>query len=281
MKAIFFLFIVLLFPFYSFSEGVITSISPVKFFIDKIAPGTKTLVLVKPGRDAHSYDPKPSEMIAVSKADLYLKIGLPEENIWLKKLISMNKNINILDISYGIKRYNMIDREDNHAHSREGMLDPHIWLSPMNSLIICRNITKVFCEKNKELSSSYLENFKSLSKQIIDLDIKIKKLFLNKKEHDFLVFHPAWGYFSRDYGLTQISIEKEGKSPKSKDLMQLINYCKNHNINTLFVQPERNSQVSNSMASNLSANIVTIDPLAYNWIKNIYDVAEKIAESLK
>jgi zinc transport system substrate-binding protein len=100
--------------------------------------------------------------------------------------------------------------EDHHEHAG---LDPHIWLSPPLVKNQARNILAALQEADPGHRSVYEINFNAFVAQIDQLDADLKKTFAGKTGLQFMVFHPAWGYFAHAYGLKQVPIEIEGKSP--------------------------------------------------------------------
>ena len=92
-----------------------------------------------------------------------------------------------------------------------------------------------------------------------------------------MVFHPSWGYFAHAYGLTQMAVEIEGKSPKPKELIGLINEAKEEKIKAIFTQPEFSDSMAKVMASELHIDVIKVSPLAENWSENLLKIAHAIA----
>jgi zinc transport system substrate-binding protein len=107
-------------------------------------------------------------------------------------------------------------------------------------------------------------------------------LFAKKGDKvEFMVFHPAWGYFAQAYGLEQVPVEIEGKEPKPAELKHLIKHAKEKNIKVIFVQPQFSAQSARTIANTIEAEIVFADPLALNWADNLQRVAEKFSTAFK
>ena len=85
--------------------NVVVSILPEKTFVKAIG-GDKVSVslMVLPGNSPHTYEPKPSQMKDVAKADLYFAIGVEFENVWLNKFKSLNSKMQIVDLTEGIEK---------------------------------------------------------------------------------------------------------------------------------------------------------------------------------
>jgi len=120
-------FLISLFLLVSFvyaQTNIVVSILPQQTFVEKIG-GEKVNVstMVKAGSDPHSYEPKPSQMRDISKADIYFPIGVEFEDIWLDKFTSQNKDMKIVEMTEGIKFLEM--KAHNHHHEHEAKHDEH------------------------------------------------------------------------------------------------------------------------------------------------------------
>jgi zinc transport system substrate-binding protein len=94
-----------------------------------------------------------------------------------------------------------------------------------------------------------------------------------------MVFHPAWGYFSKQYNLIQIPIEIDGKSPKPKDLIKIIKEAKKQNIKAILTAPEFSIKAANQIAKQLNIQVKQISPLNPKWENNLLKLAHTIANN--
>ena len=235
------------------------TIQPIKEFVQKIAKDKVNIsVMVGKNSDPHSYEPKPSQMLALNKTDLYFFTGIEFDKIWLNKIKSQNKNIIFKDVS---------DAKFNN---------PHIWTSPKNVKKITLKIYKYLVEFDKKNSKFYQENLNIFLQEIDNIDKKIKKI-LNQKQRVFLTFHPAWEYFAKDYNLKQISIEIDGKEPKLKELIKIIKKVKKNNIKTIIVQPEFSDKMARLIAKELKIKVIRISVLNSDWSSTMIKLAKAIA----
>jgi zinc transport system substrate-binding protein len=92
-----------------------------------------------------------------------------------------------------------------------------------------------------------------------------------------MVFHPAWGYFLSHYGLKQLPIEIEGKSPKPRELIQIIKKAKAQHVKAIFTQPEFSDKSAQIIAKELNIKVIKASPLAKDWAKNLLKLARAIA----
>lgn len=265
--------------------NVTVSILPEKYFVERIG-GDKVQVnvMVGPGDSPHTYEPKPEQMAALSRSRVYFAIGVEFEGAWLEKFRSANPEMVLVDVSGSIEKIPMEDHHDEDEtkeddHSGEE-LDPHIWTSPEIAKTIARQIAKTLSEVDGQYTSYYLSNLEDLLTEIDQLQIDIKDLLKDKQNRQFLVFHPAWGYFAQEYGLEEISIEVGGTEPSASELSAIITNALANNIRIVFAQPEFSTQIADYIASEINGKVVLITPLAEDWLDNLRLVALSLAENL-
>jgi len=267
------LLLILLFTGIGFAKiNVVVSIVPQKVFVNKIG-GDKiqTTVMVENGASPHTYTPKPQQMKKLSKAKLYLSIGVEFEKVWLSKFINQNRNMLIVDTSMDINKTTL-------QHHNEKELDPHVWVDPINVKVIVQNIYEALVKVDKENKSYYQKNLENFLKEIDEVDQNIKTILKDTpKGTTFMVFHPAWGYFAKRYELKQLAVEVEGKSPKMKALVKIIEKAKKERVKAIFTQPEFSDKASKIISEELHIKVIKASTLAENWGENLQNLAKAIA----
>jgi zinc transport system substrate-binding protein len=168
--------------------------------------------------------------------------------------------------------------EDDHEHTG---LDPHIWLSPTVVKSQARTILAALQEVDPANRSVYEANFKAFTAEIDQLDTDLKKTFAGKEGLQFMVFHPAWGYFAHAYRLKQVPVEIEGKDPKPAQLQELIQHAREKGIKVVFVQPQFSTKSAELIAREIGGQVAFANPLAEDWMANLRDVADKFQQALK
>ena len=118
-------------------------------------------VMVEPGADPHTYEPKPQQMVAISKAKLYFAIGIDFEAAKLQKIVTANPHLKSFTRIRGCQKIPMTDLH-HHETNRpaEGLLDPHIWLSPPLVKLQAQTILKALQEIDPQNSSVYERTIK-------------------------------------------------------------------------------------------------------------------------
>lgn len=267
---------------------VVVSIPPQKYFLEQIGKElVDVTMLIEPGADPHLFELRPAQMVKLAKSRAYFAIGLTFENAILPRIRDLNSDLEVYDLTEGIFRYPMEtghSEDEDHSHhedSGEGFQkDPHIWNSPRNVNRIARNIATVLSELDPENSQIYRDNCFTFLIEVDKLDMGLRKIFLEKEGSGFLVFHPAWGYFAREYGLVQVPVEIEGKEPKPADLAELIDLARRENIKTVFTSPQFSERSARILAQELGASVIRIDPLAENWLENMKQVGSAIGKAV-
>ena len=268
--------LLLLLTSYIFSNiNAVVSIAPVMHFVKAIG-GDKVDIslMVKIGNSPHTYEPKPSQMTAIAKSQIYFAMGVEFEKVWLPKFQSLNSRMRVVDLSQGIEKIEMIHHE---GHEHKGK-DPHIWTSPANVKVIAQNIYKALSAIDRNNTKYYEKNLHTFLAKIDATDMQIQKILSSLKDsRNFMVFHPSWGYFAKVYNLIQVSVEVEGKSPKPRELVHLIQEAKKQSVTAIITQPEFSDSSAKIIARELHIPVVKLSPMAPNWSENLIKMAKTIA----
>jgi zinc transport system substrate-binding protein len=262
-------------------KGVIVSILPQAEFAEKIGNDKiRITVMIPPGASPHTYEPTPGQLEEISRAELYAKVGsgVEFELAWMDKIIKMNRKILLVDCSRNI---DIIDTRAEYSGTDLRGKDPHIWLSPLNAVIIVENIFNGLVEIDPDNRDFYLENKEDYQEELIELDNQIREMLSGKKNRKILVFHPAWTYFAEEYGLEQISVEEEGKEPTIKGMEELIEQALENDIKVLFASPEFSTKSAETIAREIGGSVVLISPLEKDYVSNLRNAAAVFAESME
>ena len=249
--------------------GVIVSILPLQEFVEKVGGDkVQVSVMVPPGADPHSFEPKPRQLQDVARAKMYVKAGsgIEFELNWMKKLLENNRDIVLCDASSGIILMPS---------------DPHAWASLRNAVIMVNNIKRTLISIDPKDRDYFTTNAIKYNRELRNIDYINSQVLKRIKKRAFIVFHPDWGYFARDYGLTQKTIEIEGKEPKAGDLAALIGYAKKNGIRVIFASPQFSTRSASVIAAQINGAVVVIDPLSKQYASNMAVVAREMLRALK
>jgi zinc transport system substrate-binding protein len=267
--------------------GIVVTILPQMEFVERIG-GDKVdvTVMIPPGASPHTYEPTPSQMINVSEATIYFKVGsgIDFEIVWLDKLIANNPEIIVVDCSEGITLQKIEithEHEDEKGEHHESEFDPHIWTSPRNAAVMVNNITDGLIDIDPKNQVYYENNRNTYLQEINLLDNDVRNGLADIKNRIFMVYHPAFGYFADEYELTQLSIEAEGKEPTAAGIQHLIEQARQYNIRVVFAEPQFNPQSAEVIANEIDGDVILIDPLAKDYLVNMGTMVEKLIQSME
>ena len=258
--------------------SVCVSIPPEAFFVERIAGGGASVeVLVGPGQSPATYEPTPAQMGALDGADVFFRIGVPFEDPLMERISASMPDLNVVDLRTGIDLQPVSGHEGGHAHGR---MDPHTWLDPDNAAVQARTIEEELARIRPDAADSYRANLEALLSDLTQTDREVSSTLEPLKGRRLFVFHPAFGYFARHYGLEQVAIEIEGKEPAPRELEQTIELAKRENLHAIFVQPQFSDASARAIAAEANAKIIRLDPLARDYLANLREMAQKIRDNL-
>jgi len=280
---------------------VFVSILPQKYFVQQIGRDLVDVhVMVAPGAGPATYEPRPRQMAALSKAHIYFAVGVPFERAWLDKIAAANPDMRIVHTDEGIPKIPITTHhhEGDHGGHRSGedpsdrahdmksqssgsTLDPHVWLSPPLVRVQARHILKALSVADPGNASTYAANYQAFLEELDALHQELMAVFKDRRGEAFMVFHPSWGYFAAAYGLRQIAIEVEGKDPKPAQLKDLITAAKTAGVKVVFVQPQFSTKSARVIATAIQGEVTIADPLAENWTDNLREQAAKFQKALE
>ena len=304
------LLLLLLVPAVTLAEPlrVFASVIPIQTFVAKIGgEHVDARVMVRPGFSPHTYDPTPQQISALSEAVLYVLTGVPFEKAWMERIRSANPQMQLLDAREGITLRKMEAHAhgehahgsrhhdesgpehakvgqrayDQHAGESDHEQDPHVWTSPVLVTQMAGRIRDKLTELAPDHAIDFARNHDALVAELSALDGELHALLDPLPNRKFMVFHPAWGYFADSYGLTQVSIEHEGKEPGARGLAALIEQAKQERIKVVFVQPQFDKRSATQVAQAIDGAVVAVDPLAADYTENLRRVGRQFAQALE
>jgi zinc transport system substrate-binding protein len=260
---------------------VLVSIVPYAHFIEQIAQGRVNVELLVPsGADPHTYEPTPKQVRAAHQAKLWIRIGDPFEEKILKAL--QNGNTGLLTLQMW-EKLPLLPLEEHahcsHHHHGHEEQDLHVWLSPRMAKIQAERIEEALTSLLPESRSFFEKNLKSFLASLDQLDQEVSSLLAPLKGRAILVSHPAFGYFCRDYGLTQLSIESEGKEALPQKIASTLKEAAHHRVGCVITQEQYSPKAAELVAEKLQLPIFRIDPYAENYFENLRQLANVVAQS--
>lgn len=266
---------------------VAVSVAPQAYFVERIGGRhVRVAVMIPPGYSHVDYPLTPWKVIALQQARLYIKVGHPGfefESRFLDPYLAERRDLRVVDMSRGMDLIRDeageggAAEEDGHLH---GGGDPHVWVAPESVRVAAGNIAAALVDLDPAHAGEYRANLRRFLADIDRLDREIRTRLAGRQGEAFMVYHPEWGYFAREYGLRQLAIESSGKEPSARRLIQLIEQARRERVKVVFIQggfPRKSAQV---IADAVGARVVVADPQREDWLDNLRRVSAELGEAL-
>ncbi len=261
------------------SAAVVTSMKPLGFIAAAIADGvTETQVLLPDGASEHDYSLRPSDVKRLQNADLVVWIG-PEMEAFMDKStqsIAANKKVTIAELD-GVKPLLITgadDDDDHHGHGHgaaekgdgdhhHGIYNMHLWLSPeiarLSAVAIHDKLLELMPQSRAKLDS----NLQQFETALAATDKQVSNELAPLKGKGYFVFHDAYGYFEKHYGLTSLghfTVNPEIQ-PGAQRLHEIRTQLVEQKATCVFAEPQFRPAVIEAVARGTSVRMGTLDPL--------------------
>lgn len=255
-------------------------------FAQAVGQDKVTITTIIPaGTEPHDYEPKASDITSLSKAQVFIYNGLGMES-WADEIIKASENKNLISVNSSDGAA-LIENKGENEKKEGGQYDPHLWLSLSGAIVEVQNIADGFSKADPANKDFYQTNAASYIKELTSLLETYKKKFSSLTQKNFVTGHAAFHYFCNDFGLEQNSVEDvfaEGE-PSSKQLSDLVEYCKENKVTTIFSESMASPEISQTLADEVGAKvetIYTIESAEYNlsYLKRMQANCEKIYSCL-
>ncbi len=247
-------------------------------------------LLLPPGAEVHTWRPKPSDIVRVSSADLFIYIGAELEP-WIYSLLESLKNpdLRVLEVSEALSLHKEHPFGHQNSYSSHA-LDPHIWVDFGMDQIIVDKLATVLSEIAPKSTSFFKKNADLYKEKLSKLDQKFKD-GLKECGHRTFIFagHSAFGYLARRYDLDQISLYglSPDAKPTPKQLVEVINLAKKYGLNAIYFEIYVSNKMAKVMAKEVDARTLILNPganLTKEQLNNgttFFDIMEMNLENLR
>lgn len=218
---------------------------------DKVSIST----IIPDGTEPHDFEPKVKDLENLSTTKVLVYNGLNMEN-WVPKAVKSanNHSLVVVEASKGVEPIKSADSSEN------GQDDPHAWMSLKCAQIEVTNIADGLIKADPKNEAYYTANAQTFNTQLQQLYDSYVSKFQSARRKDFITGHAAFAYLCRDFGLEQKSVEDVFASgePSAAKLAELVTYCRENHIKTIFAETMVSPNVSQTLANEVGAKVQTI-----------------------
>ena len=248
------------------------------FLAREIGQANVRIITALPEGSNHEFSSITPQTIArLLDADVFLTMGLPFENQIAKSLIQRNPRMIIVQLDEGIERIRM---EEDHHQDRPGHEhsaacetetgeDPHIWMDPLSMIRMAQKTGLILIDRMPLEADGIARNLDHLIDRLQALHnnnlTKLKPL----QGAAILTYHPAFGYYAQAYGLNQVAVESEGKSPSARNISDLLGNSREGMVRCMFIQPQFDTPPIRRLATRLGLPVEVVDPLSTDYPRMI------------
>lgn len=258
---------------YNSKPKIYTSFYALYDFTNKIGAGKINLKnIMPPAVEPHDWEISTQDIVDLENADALIYNGSGLER-WIDKVKNTLQNqIEYVDLTKDMQIEN----------------DPHVWLNPLLAKKQFKKIYKSLSKIDVKNQNYYKENYLAVSKQIDELDKKIRNAVKNFKSRDIVVAHQAYKYFCDEYGLNQIALEgiEEESEPTVGRMKEVTDFIKNNDVKYIFYEGSPSKAIK-TIAQDTGANLLELNPFEYLTKQQIsngddyFSIMEKNLENLK
>jgi zinc transport system substrate-binding protein len=262
--------------------AVAVSVPPLAYLAERVGGERVRVVavLVPPGASPETYAPRPRQIVAASRAAVYVAVGHPHflfERLQAAPLLAPRSDLRVIALWQG--GAGQAAGQPPEAGRGEDE-DPHVWVAPDQVAAAAPRLAAAFAALDPGHAGFFAANLRRFLADVAELDRSLALLFAPHAGQAFLVAHPAWHYLAAEYGLRQVAIEEGDKPPSPRRLVRLIEEARRRRFPAVFVQPGHSPRSAEVVAREIGARLVWIDPLARDWLANLRAAAAAIAGGL-
>jgi zinc transport system substrate-binding protein len=242
---------------------VVAGVEPIRSLVQDIAgPDYEVRTLLPAGASPETYEPQARHLAELSEAVGVFVVGLPFEQVLIRRL----------------SRGSLLQEIVRLAPQTAAAGDPHVWLDPEALLDMAETCARWFIARDPTDAEAIRARTDRYRQKVEAFDAQAQAALSGLATRSFATMHPAYGAFARHYGLQQIAIEVEGRSPSGRSLVAALNAIREAGVRVLLIQPQHSSRQTVSIALELGLRRVEIDPLAPDPLACMMELVQTLTE---
>jgi len=249
---------------------VAVSVAPLAGVVERLAGNAvETAILVPAGADVETYAPTPGQVERLERAALVVLVGsqaMAIERRYFDRWLERHPEVPRLTLA-----------SDAGIRDADRLEDPHLWMSARRVRALAGPLAARLAELAPAEADAVAQRARRFEAEIATLDRELEQRFSTLRGARFLVYHPAFGVLARDYGLVQVSLEVEGKEPTPRQLAERLLDARHRRYPALLVLAGTPRRRAESLAREIGARLVVVDPLARDWLPSLRRIGAEIA----
>ena len=256
---------------------ITTTIAPASRVISEIADTLLTVTTLLPqGNSPENYEPTPQDIQALATSTAYFYMGdLGFERSWVERIHTMQPSLQLIRLDQGLT-----DRAHHHSHPQTKTLhDPHYWTSVRGLWSMAHTIYTTLSRIDTLHRQEYCTGYDRFSERLSRINREIQAQLTTLPSRAFVIYHPSLTEFAEEFDLHQLVVEQDGKEPTPQQIQALIEEARRQGVRVVFIQQEFDSKLIQSIASELGARTVLINPLDGNWEAQLRGIAHALSDT--
>lgn len=245
---------------------IVTSIPPLAMLASELG-GDRVLAhsILPPGADPHTFEPRPSDAVAIADADVVIMLGSSIDDWIGNSIMAPAGSTTVVKLD----RHGDEDHDENGGHSHDGgSHDPHVWLDPAwVRATAVPALHRALAEADPEGAARYGVSARAMAEKLSNLEDDIRESFAGAATHSFIAWHPAWDHFARRFGLHSVGGvgESGGREPSLHAMIAAIRAARAAGVGAVLVEPQVDPRQARVLAGELEVPLRTVDPLGDAW----------------
>lgn len=239
---------------------VVVTIPVLQDFAEQIGGShVRARSLLSGSENEHTYSPKPSDLVAVRKAQVFIEVGMGLE-AWVGALVRNAGNSRLLVVTTSEHVARIADRvpeTDTHGH---GDGNPHVWLDPENAKLMVGQIAEAFAKADPVHAGDYLANRDRYVHRIGALEAELSEQLQHLTDRRIVVHHPAWPYFAKRFGFDIAGeiVTHPGAEPSARHIQALVKQIREGHIRVIVSEPQLNQKLPRILSQESGARLVVL-----------------------
>jgi len=243
------------------AASIVVTVHPLALLLAELAPERIDVhVLVPPGASPHAFEPRPSDLVRIAAADLFLKVGGGLDD-WAARLAKTAAGARPAVSVFARLAYEPTPHD--HAAHHDIEHDPHQWLDPIAVRDeIAPALAALLVAIDPDAAPHYRARLADFRARLLALDHELRTLLAGQPRR-YVAFHNAWRHFAARYDLKELAVVQEaaGEQPTPRELANLVRKARAARLRAILIEPQLDPRLARTLGESFAGVTVLVDPL--------------------